>query len=122
MQAMKKPINSLESLTSLLFCELPMLADVVAQVSSTEVVHDQVNIVSVLEGVVHIDKEDVVQLRQMLPFAHDTLHRPFSDNPRFTHLFHGKLLLGLLLLDLPDLAEAAFADAMFVREGILRHG
>ena len=39
------------------FCESASPADVVSQVSAVDVVHDEVEVLSVLEGVVHVDEE-----------------------------------------------------------------
>ena len=50
-------------LTGGLFVELPVPADVISEVSSAKQVHDQIQIFSVLEGVVHIDQERTIEER-----------------------------------------------------------
>lgn len=69
---MKNPTqNQSAQLTSLFLSESSVLAYVVAQVSSVQDVHHQVQVLSVLESVVHVDYERVVQLRENLAFVHD---------------------------------------------------
>jgi hypothetical protein len=60
-------------ITCLFLGESSVLADVVPKISTREQVHDKVKVLSVLEGVVHIDNEGVVKLRKDLPLIHHTL-------------------------------------------------
>ena len=59
----KSVISRIKILTGGLFVELSVPADMISQISSTEEVHDQVEVLSVLECVVHIDQERTVQKR-----------------------------------------------------------
>lgn len=91
--------------------ETPVPANVVAQVSARQVVHDEVEVLAVLERVVHVHDERVFQLRQDLPLVYHRLDTALGDDTCLAHLFHGEVLFGLFALDSPDLAEAALADA-----------
>lgn len=101
---------------SLLFAETAVLADVVPEVASSQEVHDQVEILPVLEGVIHIDDEDVVELRKNFPFVHDGVDAFLADDSSFAHLFHGIEQLSLLALHLPNLSKAALTYAVVVLE------
>ena len=94
----------------------------VAEVASSQQVHHEVKVLSVLEGVVHVhEKRVMLELRENSAFAHDRLDAPLRQNPRFAHFFHCEQLrvLGPLVLDLPNLAEAALANALLVLEQVL---
>lgn len=96
----------------------------VAEVAAREQVHDEVQVLPVLEGVVHIDQERMMlELGEDAPLAHDRLDAPLRQDPCLAHLLHGKHLnmLQALVLYLPHLAKAAFADAFLVLEQVLAH-
>ena len=104
--------------------ELPVPANVVTEVAAGEQVHDEVEVLPVLEGVVHVDEEGVVlQLGQDAPLAHHGLHASLGQDPSLAHLLHGEHLwvLGPLVLDLPNLTEAALSNALLVLEQVLAH-
>lgn len=44
------------------------------------------------------------------------MHTPLGDDSSLEHFFHGVQLFGLLLFDLPDLAESASANNVFERK------
>lgn len=69
-----------------------------------------------MEGIVHVNDERIVELRENLSLVHYRLNTTLGDYTRFRHLFHGIGLLGLLTLNLPHLAKATFADAKLVIE------
>ena len=48
-----------------------MLADVIPEVSAVEEVHNKIEVLSILEGIVHVDYEWVVKLRENLALVHD---------------------------------------------------
>ena len=54
----------------LLLSELPLLADVISEITSRHVINDEVQVVSILERVVHIDEEWVAELAQELFLVH----------------------------------------------------
>jgi hypothetical protein len=88
----------------------------VPEVSSIQQIHHQIQVLSVLESIVHIDQEGVVELGEYLSLVHNRLDTALGDDPGFRHLLHSVLLLGLLAVDLPDLPEAALSDAVLVVE------
>ena len=91
----------------------------VPEVTTREQVHHQVEVLPVLEGVVHVDEEGVVlELGQDAPLAHHRLHAPLRQDAGLAHLLHGEHVgvLGSFVLDLPHFAEAALSDALFVLE------
>ena len=109
-------------LTGCRLVELSVPTDVVPEVSSRQQVHDEVQVLPVLEGKVHVDEKRVMlQLRENSALAHDGLDAPLGQNPRLAHFLHRVQLCMLvsLVLDLPDLTEAALADALLVLEEIL---
>ena len=63
----------------------------------------------------------VVQVGEDVALVDDTLDGALRDDARLRHLLHGQQGLALLELDLPDLAEAAFADGHVVEEAVLRY-
>jgi len=94
---------------------------VVAQVASRQVVHDQVQVFSVLERVVHVDDEQVLQLRENLALIYDRLDTALGDNACLGHLFHRVKLLCLFALDSPHFAESTLSDAKVVNKVSLRN-
>ena len=92
----------------------------IPQVTPREVVHDQVKVLSILECVIHVDDKRVIELCEYLSLIHNTFETAFRQDARFGHFLHGILLLVLFALDFPDLAEAAFPDAVLISEGTLR--
>ena len=106
--------------TGLFLSEATVFANVVPQVTPRKVVHDQVKVFPILECVIHVDDKRVIELCENLSFIHNTFETAFRQDARFGHFLHGILLLVLFALDLPDLAEAAFPDAVLISEGTLR--
>lgn len=94
----------------------------VPEIASVEEVHYEVEVLPVLERIVHVHQEYAIKLRQYLPFIHDRFDTPLGQNPGLVHLLHSEVLLALLLDDLPDLAEPSLADADPVLERRLADG
>ena len=86
----------------------------VTKVATIQEVHDQVEVLPILKGVVHVHDERVVDLSEDLALVHHRFYASLRNNSSFTHLFHGVLLLRLLPLHLPDLAEATLSNAVEV--------
>ena len=103
-------------LTSNFLGETSVSAYMVAKVSSWQVVHDKVKVFSILKGVVHVDDERILELRQDLPLINDWLDAALCYYSCFTHLFHGKVLLCLFAFNSPYFAEATLADAKVINE------
>ena len=101
-------------LTSDFLCETSVSTNMVAEITTWQVVHYQVEILSVLKGVVHVDDEGILQLCQDLALIDHGLDTAFCYYSCLAHFFHGKVLLGLFSLDSPYFAEATLTDAKVV--------
>lgn len=55
----------------LLFGEFPFFADMVSKVTTTHQINDQIQVVTVLKSVVHVDQESVIELTEELFLVHD---------------------------------------------------
>ena len=88
----------------------------VAEVAARQQVHHQVQVLAVLEGVVHVHQKRTVQESQDLAFVHHGLHAPLRQDSGLVHLLHCVDLPVLLVLNLPDFAETSLADANIVVE------
>ena len=108
--------------TGLFFGEAFALGEVVAEVSAGEEVHDKVEVLLVLEGEAHVDEVGVFELGEELAFVHDGVDGALGDDAGLAHFLHGVELLGFLLFDLPDLAEAAAPDDVVEEEVVLGDG
>ena len=108
------------SLTGLLLGEPAVLAYVVAEIPSGQVVHHQIQILTILECVVHVDNVRIMELGEDLALVHDGLETSLGEYACFGHLLHSVLLLGLLPLDLPHLPKTSLPDAVLVREVAFR--
>ena len=69
--------------TGLDLLESPVLSDVESEVSSGEQVHDEVEVISILKGEVHIYEEGVLKLAEEMSFTHNGIHASFGDDPGF---------------------------------------
>lgn len=107
-------------LTCLFLGEPSVFADVVPEVSAREIVHDKVQILPVLERIIHIDDVWVVQLSQDLSLIHHRLETALGQDSCLGHFLHCIILLRLFAFDLPHLAEAALSNAIHVSEMTLR--
>ena len=103
-------------LTSSLLVKTPVSANMIPEVTTWEVVHDKVEVLTVLEGVVHVDNEGVLELCQDLSLIDHRLHTTLCDDSCLAHLLHGEVLLGLLAFYSPYLAKAALTNAKMVNK------
>ena len=108
-------------LTGCFFIESTILADMVSQITTVQQVHYQVQALSVLESVVHVDEKRVVKLSEDLPLIHHRLNTSLGKNSRFAHFLHSVVLFGLLTLNSPDFTKATFSYAELVCERRLAH-
>lgn len=74
----------------LVLLESSHLPNVVSQVSAGEKIHNQVEVVSILEAIVHVDEERVFELRQQVPFVHDGIDAALGYYLCLGHFFHGE--------------------------------
>lgn len=119
-QAMKNPKHfKLTILTCLFLGKSSVLANMVAEVSTIEDVHYKVQVLSILEGIVHVDNERVMELGKDLSFVHYWLYAALRYDPRLRHLLHCILLLCFLSVNLPHLSETSFANAILIVEIVL---
>jgi hypothetical protein len=105
-----------------LLVKLPALGQPVPEVSSGEQVHNQIQIIPVLESVLHIDQEVGLELAQYFPLVEYGINASFVKDSGLSHLLHGKHLAVFLTLDLPDLAKASLPDGVLVAEVVLLDG
>ena len=91
----------------------------VSQVTSSHQVNDKVQVLPIVECIVHVDEERVVELAQELFFIDYRVNTPLGDDSCLKHLLHCKELLCFLLLYFPDLAKASTAYHVQKREVIL---
>lgn len=97
---------------ALVLIELDPLPQVVPEITTRHQVADEVDVVTILEGVLHIHDERVTELGEELPLSHNGVQGPPAHNPRLLHLLEGEECFGFLVLHFPDFAEAASADAV----------
>lgn len=69
--------------------EASVLADMVPQVTARHEVDNEIEVVSVFEGVVHIHEEWVIKLAEELLLVHDRVDTALGDDSGLRHLFHG---------------------------------
>ena len=63
------------------------LADLIAKVSSGHKIHDQVQVIPILERIDHIDQEWVPQICKQLSLVLDGLDALFRDNPEWWNTY-----------------------------------
>ena len=93
-----------------LLVEVPLIAEVVAEISAVEVIHHEIEVLLILEGVGDVDKEGVHQFAEEFLLVHHGSHRLLVYYLHFAHLFHREHLLVLLSLHLPHLPEPSLTD------------
>ena len=86
----------------------------VTEVAARQIVHHEVQVLPVLEGVVHVNDEHILELGEDLALINDGLDTALCDDSGLGHLLHGVVLLRLLALDSPHLTEASLPDAEMV--------
>lgn len=82
----------------------------VSQISTIQVIHHQIKILSVLKRTCHIDKKRMVKLSQESPFIHHRVDRLFINDLGLLHLLHCIDLIGSLAFDLPNFTKASFSN------------
>ena len=82
----------------------------VSEVTSIEVVSDDVQLLVVLEGVEHVDYEGVVEAGEDEAFVHDRLDTLFLNEFYLGHFFQGVDLAVVSGDDFVDFTESASSD------------
>ena len=87
--------------------------------------HDEVEVILILEGVEHIDDEFMAEEGEELSLVEDRLYTAFCDYSEcirtvhgFGHFLHGVESVTVEVLDFPDFSKAAFADHVEVSIGL----
>ena len=93
----------------------------VTKITTGHVVDDEVQILSVLKRILHVDEEGMVELAEEFLLIHDRVDTAFGDDPRLGHFFHREALLLLLLLHFPHFTETAPSNHIYCRKVILIH-
>lgn len=99
-----------------LLVESSILTNVIPQVATWKIVHNQIQVFAVLKSVVHVDNVHVLQLCEDLSFIDNRLNWSFGDYSCFWHLFHCERLSFFLPLDFPYFAEATFPNTVVVNK------
>lgn len=86
---MQATINSEDKgrVTGLLFAEFFVEAHVVAQVSSAQVFHGEIEVLAVLEAGAGVDYEGVDELVQELLFVHDATDAFLGDDSEWADIY-----------------------------------
>lgn len=82
----------------------------VAQIPAAKVVHDEVEILMVLEGAFHVDEEGVTELAEDPALVEDAVDVVLLDHALLGDFFHGPVLEGFLVAHLPHPPESTKAD------------
>lgn len=94
----------------LYFSESSSSSDMISQISAVYVVHDEIDVLSVLKGIGHIDEKMVSNSSQKVSLVHYRADGLFEDDFGFVHFFHGEDLACFFGFDLPNFAESTFSD------------
>ena len=99
--------------------KLFLSVQVVPEVTAFHKVDDEVEVLPVLEGVVHVDDEVVADLLEEEAFVHYAVSAALEDDAGLEHFLESVELRRLPHLHLPDLAEPTLPDAVQHRERVL---
>ena len=116
-----KLIRLVRWLTSDFLAESSIPANVVTEVATRQIVHHKVQVLSVLERIIHVNDEDILKLGEDLALVDDGLDTALRDDSSLWHLLHGVVLLCFLALNSPHLTEASLPDAEMVDKVSLWH-
>lgn len=81
-----------------------------AKIGSRKQVHDQIEVVSVVESAAHVGDERGGESFQYFALIEYVIYAFFHDDKCLAHLLHGVELLGLVEFDLPHLPIPPFSD------------
>jgi len=99
-----------------------LLDQEVQKVSSRHVLHDQVQMVGILERVDQLDNPlcRLGSSRHEIAFCSDVSLLALLEHISLAHHFHGKVEAGLLLLDKLDHTKGAMSDCLYHQERVHR--
>ena len=80
-KSVEQSFISFALLTRYVFSESSVPADMVAQVSARQVVHHEVEVLSVLKRVIHVNNEEILELCKNLAFVDHGLDTALCDDP-----------------------------------------
>jgi hypothetical protein len=95
---------------ALVFCENIFSNQKGHEISAWQEVHDEIEVLFVLEGVLKVDNPRVLGLHENFALGFDVGHLVLVDHLGLFHLFHGNYLTSLLVAADAHLAEGATAD------------
>ena len=101
-----------ETITGLLLVKVVLFIYVVTQVAWVEVIHQQVEVLPILEGKFHVDDEHIVvglEFAQKLFLVHDWSYAAFCDDSCLVNDLQRVDLFGLFLHHFPHSAESALS-------------
>ena len=84
--------------------------EVVAQVPALHVVHEQVEVLAILEGGHHVDDEAVTDGGEELLLLQDVVQTIFGEDPGLVHDFEGVVVVVGFVDDFVDSAEGSLAQ------------
>ena len=113
----KLTLTDWAQLTGNLFIETSSIAaNMVSEISTGQIVHDQVQILSILERIVHIDKKRIVQPGQDVSLIHDRFDATFGYDTCFAHLFQSEEHSLFFAFNAPYSAKTAFSNAEMIHK------
>ena len=87
-----------------------MTIDVVSEISSIQVINQQIQILPILEGANHIDNKLMIKFAQNILFIHYRIHTFLRDNFGLVHHFQSISFPSFFLIDFPDSAETTLPN------------
>ena len=92
--------------------------NVIPQISSIQIIHYEIEILSVLEGGFHIDQKRVIEICQKCSLVHDRIYRFLINDLRFLHFFHCIDLIWLFTFNFPYFPKASLPDRVHHFKGV----
>lgn len=91
------------------FRKATFFADMIPQITTIKIIHNQKQILPILKREADIYQEGMPQLSQKFSLVHDWVNRLFLDDLRLVHFLHRVHNIVLLVLHLPYFSEAALS-------------
>ena len=116
MQKFKTIQNRCNKKLCLFLCKPSSTSHMVSKVSTCQKIHDQIQSLSVLESVVHVDNKRMFESAEQLTFVHHRVYTFLADNFCLEHLFHGKESLAFFELNTPYFSEPTLTNDVQIIE------